>query len=311
MVPNAKFALPIRGLTASNGGTQMYGYVDTLHYDHAIISVYMTTSNDTTNNPSVLKLSESDDTVVTNFANISGAVGDTDFTIPAADTSASAIYKFNVDLRGRKRYIKLSVTPVTTQGVHAIANLGLDMGSYSYDEIEAAFGLSCVPTENVLFGATLRFLNADAALADYTARGVAADVGITIERFAPYRFSLAWKNFYSSVNWKGNPEEKLPFLPSIGISYAPVTSLTVFASTILSTDGGTVREGSLGAEWYPLGEPLALRAGLTQRQPGDYARLIAAFGAGIQVGRFVLDYAYVLDDDALGNTQWFSGRYRY
>ena len=124
MRPSLESKVVINDSGVTNGETAT-GNIDTLGYDWLTLDVMMTTSNDTTNNPSTLKLSESDDTVVTNFANISGAVGDTDFTIPAADTSASAIYKFNVDLRGRKRYIKLSVTPVTTQGVHAIANLGL------------------------------------------------------------------------------------------------------------------------------------------------------------------------------------------
>ena len=124
MRPSLKAAVVINDSGVTNGETAT-GNIDTLGFDWMKLDVMMTTSNDTTNNPSVLKLSESDDTVVSNFANISGLVGDTDFTIPAADTSNSDIYTFNVDLRGRKRYIKLSVTPVTTQGVHAIANLGL------------------------------------------------------------------------------------------------------------------------------------------------------------------------------------------
>ena len=124
MRPSLESKVVINDSGVTNGETAT-GNIDTLGYDWLTLDVMMTTSNAVTNNPSTLKLSESDDTVVTNFANISGAVGDTDFTIPNADTSASAIYKFNVDLRGRKRYIKLSVTPLTTQGVHAIANLGL------------------------------------------------------------------------------------------------------------------------------------------------------------------------------------------
>jgi hypothetical protein len=192
-----------------------------------------------------------------------------------------------------------------------INNLGLDMGTYSYDEIEATFGIACVPTGQVLFGASLRLLGASADLDDYSTSGVAADVGITVLRFSPLRFALAWKNFYSSVNWKGNPKEKLPFLPSVGISYTPHHSLTLLSSAILSTDGGTTREWAVGAEWYPMGKPLALRAGLTQKQPEDFSRSVASFGAGLGIGRFFLDYAYVLDDEALGDTHWFSGRYRY
>lgn len=47
-----------------------------------------------------IKLSESDDTVVSNFADITGA--------SAALLTASGSVRFNVDLRKRKRYLKLT-----------------------------------------------------------------------------------------------------------------------------------------------------------------------------------------------------------
>lgn len=68
--------------------------------------------------PKTIKLSESDDTVVTNFADISGATAN-------AALTAGASVRFNVDLRKRKRYIKLTFVPETTtnddQIVSAIA----------------------------------------------------------------------------------------------------------------------------------------------------------------------------------------------
>lgn len=124
MNPLQKVALAINQLSTTNAATAS-GNIDTLGYDRAQIDVIATSSNDTTNNPSVLKLSESDDTVVTNFADVSGAVGDTDFTIPACYTNTASDFKvkFSVDTRYRKRYLKVSVSPVTTQIITAIANL--------------------------------------------------------------------------------------------------------------------------------------------------------------------------------------------
>jgi len=124
MRPSTKQVIAINQASTTNGGTAS-GNIDTMGYDFVDIDIITTTSNDTTNNPSVLKLSESDDTVVTNFANISGAVGDTDFTIPAAVTSGDWGMKFRVDCRARKRYIKVSLSPVTTQVVTAIGNLSM------------------------------------------------------------------------------------------------------------------------------------------------------------------------------------------
>lgn len=123
---NAKKVLPIFQSSTTNGGTAS-GNIDTLGYDYVTIDVLLPTADAVSNKPSVLKLSESDDTVVTNFANVSGFVGGSDFTIPNAITAATSISQpfatFNVDLKGRKRYLKLSVSPQTTQVVNAVATL--------------------------------------------------------------------------------------------------------------------------------------------------------------------------------------------
>ena len=71
-----KQVIAINQASTTNAATAT-GNVDTLGYDFCAIDVITTTSNAVTNNPSVLKISESDDTVVTNFADVSGAVGDT------------------------------------------------------------------------------------------------------------------------------------------------------------------------------------------------------------------------------------------
>ena len=111
--------------TATNATAS--GNIDTLGYDEVKVQVLLDSAGATSSNPSVLKLSESDDTVVTNFANITGFVGDaTDgFTIPAADTANPQVVELNVDCRARKRYLKVSVTPAgAAQIVGAVACLG-------------------------------------------------------------------------------------------------------------------------------------------------------------------------------------------
>lgn len=124
MLPAQKTVVAINQASTTNGATAT-GNIDTLGFGFARVDVHMTTSNDATNNPSVLKISESDDTVVTNFADITEAVGDGTggFTIPAAVTAGSWTTAFDIDLRGRKRYLKVSVTPLTTQNICAVAHL--------------------------------------------------------------------------------------------------------------------------------------------------------------------------------------------
>lgn len=106
-------------------GASANGNIDTQGFDYLVVDVVTSTSDDTTNNPATLKLSESDDTVATNFSDIAAAVGDgaSGFTIPNAVTSGAWGVQLRVDLRGRKRYIDCEVSPVTTQVVSAVGNL--------------------------------------------------------------------------------------------------------------------------------------------------------------------------------------------
>jgi hypothetical protein len=120
MQPQAKQVIAINQASTTNAATAT-GAIDTLGYDFMTVDVITTTSNDTTNNPSVLVLGDGDTTSA--YTNISGTVGDTDWTIPAAVTQGNWGVKFNVDLRGVKRYVQVSVSPVTTQTITAIANL--------------------------------------------------------------------------------------------------------------------------------------------------------------------------------------------
>lgn len=126
MRPAVKQVIAINGASTTNAATAS-GNIDTLGFEYVSIDVTTTTSNAATNNPSVLKISESDDTVVTNFADITAFVGDGvgGFTVPNSVTSGVWGVKLNVDLRARKRYLKVTVSPLTTQVISAVANLSL------------------------------------------------------------------------------------------------------------------------------------------------------------------------------------------
>lgn len=98
--------------------------IDTLGYDHCMLDITLDSQSSTTSAPAVLKLSESDDTTTTVTdvtAFVGGGAGG--FTIPNSG-SAATIVTFNVDLRARKRYLTLKVTPGdAAQICSAIANL--------------------------------------------------------------------------------------------------------------------------------------------------------------------------------------------
>lgn len=104
--------------------------IDTLGYKYASIDVMFspfTASN--VSIASVLKVGEADTSGAT-AADVTGLRGGTDFTIAATGASTGAnigaIARFNVDLRGRKRYLTVSVSPSTTVAV--ITNARLSKG---------------------------------------------------------------------------------------------------------------------------------------------------------------------------------------
>lgn len=107
------------GLTGiTNGGTCDTQHFDCVGYDYASIDVHLSTSNNSTNKPSAFALQESDDTNSSNFADVVGFRGGTDWTVPSMITATSNgdnVIRFDVDLRARKRYLRLKISPVTTQ----------------------------------------------------------------------------------------------------------------------------------------------------------------------------------------------------
>lgn len=120
------YRLPIFQSTNTNGAAAT-GNIDTLGFDLVRISVLLPTADVVSNKPSTLKVSESDDTVVTNFTDVVGLRSGTDFTLPNAITAATSITQpyavLTVNCQARKRYLKVTVTPQTTQAINVLAEL--------------------------------------------------------------------------------------------------------------------------------------------------------------------------------------------
>jgi len=76
--------------------------------DYASILVNVSAEANTNSTNVVVDLLESDDTVVTNFATFSTNNAVT------VDNTAAAVHAFHVNMAGRKRYLRVTVTPDTT-----------------------------------------------------------------------------------------------------------------------------------------------------------------------------------------------------
>lgn len=82
--------------------------LDTQDANFATIRVLLGAEANTNSTNVAIQLSESDDTVVTNFATFDASFNRT------VDNTSGTVATNHVDLRGRKRYIRVTVTPDTT-----------------------------------------------------------------------------------------------------------------------------------------------------------------------------------------------------
>lgn len=111
-------------LIASTGTTNtVTASLDTRGYGHATIIVSISAELTTDAEAIVLDLLHSDDTVVTNHTTLQA-------TVSVTSVGALTQYRYNVDLRGKKRYLRLTCNPDGTvatddaYSVHAVALLG-------------------------------------------------------------------------------------------------------------------------------------------------------------------------------------------
>jgi len=110
------------------GGTHSHE-IDTLGYGYASIDVLFTpftAAAGASTAAVVLKLQQSDVTG-SGQADVGGFVGGTDFTIGSAVTATSSVgyaARFDVDLRGKKRFLTVAATPVSAVGIVTSARLG-------------------------------------------------------------------------------------------------------------------------------------------------------------------------------------------
>jgi hypothetical protein len=102
--------------------------IDTLGYSYASIDVLytpFTAAAGASSSSAVLKLAQSDASG-SGQVDIVGYVGGTDFTPGDAVTATSSVgysCRFDVDLRGKKRYLTVYATPVSAVGVTTVARL--------------------------------------------------------------------------------------------------------------------------------------------------------------------------------------------
>ena len=118
-----KSVVALGPISFSAAGTAISASIDTKAYEELQLVVTKTThSNDYI---TVLNIQQSDDTVLTNFAAVTGYVAGTDWTLASLTGGTNAATEkaagvFNIDLRGKKRYFRVLVTNGGVTGVVGI-----------------------------------------------------------------------------------------------------------------------------------------------------------------------------------------------
>ena len=130
MKPSPKAVVVLTPKSYTAAGAALSGALDMAGFDYLSIDVALGTADTTGHQPTVLKLSESDDTTttVTDIVSFTGGTATSatvGFVIPASDTANATIIKMNVDLKKRKRYLRLAMTAATVQLIGVTGNLSI------------------------------------------------------------------------------------------------------------------------------------------------------------------------------------------
>ena len=118
-----KSVCPLGPVSLTAAGTAISASVDAKGYEELQLVVTKTTH--ASDYITVFNIQQSDDTVLTNFAAVTGYVAGTDWTLASLTGGTNAATEkaagvFNIDLKGKKRYFRVSVTNGGVTGVVGI-----------------------------------------------------------------------------------------------------------------------------------------------------------------------------------------------
>lgn len=129
---NFKSVIMEEAQSATSSG-DVFATVDTKGYDYMCLEIQSGTHEAAETSLEILRLGEADtvptdvttDTTVIPALSCAAAVAATaENILPAGSSTKQNLYRFNIDLRGRKRYIALDYTPVKqTVGIGLVAHL--------------------------------------------------------------------------------------------------------------------------------------------------------------------------------------------
>jgi hypothetical protein len=190
-----------------------------------------------------------------------------------------------------------------TEGIPERDALGNLLGTFGADDLAIAFGYAATAAPGLRLGGAVQWAHEDLGASGASAIGISAGGLYALPGISGLTLGAAVRNLGASPSFKtveGASGEKVPQPLTLSAGATMVGSAGrlrwLAAADVVKLKGDSI-EGRLGLEVLPA-SALALRAGWMLGQ--DAANLTA--GAGIAVGRFDVDYAFVPYHDNLGSS---------
>jgi len=155
-------------------------------------------------------------------------------------------------------------------------------------------------------GATLKLYQGNlsgSTINSLTATGMDLDLGLLYKINKNLQAGVALQSILPSsmggkLHWSDNTDESLPATVKGGVSYKPLSSLSIGLDVdYFPTQSSLPILFHLGGEWTPITDmewlsAFTLRGGLDQSNSGDKTSNNMSLGVGIKVDGFSFDYAY-------------------
>jgi hypothetical protein len=201
--------------------------------------------------------------------------------------------------------IGLGLNAHYTEGIDERDELGNLLGTFGATDFAVVFGMSKTASPGLRLGGALQWTHEDLAGVGASAFGLSGGLLWDPVAIEGLRIGASVRNIGPSPSFKApdgsdGASVSQPTTFEAGASFGNAGSFSWRAAADVVQLKGESMEGRLGLEIKPI-PSLALRAGWMTGQ--DAADLTA--GAGVAVGRFDIDYAFVPYKDDLGTSHRF------
>lgn len=193
---------------------------------------------------------------------------------------------------------------VTAYGF-GLRSTSVDLDPESYTEYDVSLGLARRGWLGLAYGAVGHLLLARSDIENVGATGFAFDLALERAACRSISASIVLRSLFSTLSWDEGREELSPSAV-IGIGVKPTSNVAIPIAATYDLDRAALIQLSGGIEWLPVGETLALRAGLRWRDDGADAEINPAGGVGLRWQQVAFDYGLAAGREELGDTHRLS-----